>query len=330
MTLSQPTPPIDRRLAVAPMMDWTDRHDRYFLRLVAPRALLYTEMVTAPALIHGQAARALRHHGAEHPLALQLGGAEPADLARAVRIAEPFAFDEYNLNCGCPSERVGRGGFGAWLMTEPALAAQCVSAMRSATARPVTVKCRLGVDARDTFDDLRRFIDSVAAAGVAVFVVHARKALLRGLSPRENREIPPLDYERVYCLKAERPDLTIVINGGIRAPEAVAGHLGRVDGVMIGREAYQNPFMLTAIEAAVFGPLAAPITRESIIARLTPYIEAELAAGERLHRIVRHVLGLYRGVPGAQRWRRHLSENANRPGAGPEILQCAADLVRAA
>jgi len=312
------------------MMDWTDRHDRFFLRLVAPRALLYTEMVTAPALIHGNAGRALGHHGAEHPLALQLGGAEPADLARAVRIAEAHGFDEYNLNCGCPSERVGRGGFGAWLMTEPDLAADCVAAMRAETARPVTVKCRLGVDDRDSFDDLRRFIDRIAATGTTVFVIHARKAWLKGLSPRQNREIPPLDYERVYRLKAERPDLTIVINGGIREPDAVATHLGVVDGVMIGREAYQNPFLLTAIEAAIFGPPATPVTRDTIIERLIPYIEAELAAGERLHRITRHILGLYRGVPGAHRWRRHLSENANRPGAGPEILIDAATLVHRA
>jgi len=312
------------------MMDWTDRHDRFFLRLVAPRALLYTEMVTAPALIHGDAAHLLRHHGDEHPLALQLGGADPSELARAVRISEPFGFDEYNLNCGCPSARVGRGGFGAWLMTEPTLAAACLAAMRAETTRPVTVKCRLGVDARDSYDDLRRFIDAVAGAGCRVVVIHARKAWLKGLSPRQNREIPPLDYNRVYRLKAERPDLTVIINGGIRAPDAAADHLRRLDGVMIGREAYQNPFMLPEIEAAVFGPPDAPITREAIIERLLPYIEAELAAGERLHRITRHILGLYRGVPGAHRWRRHLSENANRPGAGADVLKRAADLVRAA
>nr|WP_281397152.1 tRNA dihydrouridine(20/20a) synthase DusA [Kaustia mangrovi] len=313
-------------LSVAPMMDWTDRHDRFFLRLISRHALLYTEMVTAQAVVRGDRRRLLGFHGQEHPVALQLGGSEPALLAEAARIGAGFGYDEINLNVGCPSDRVQSGRFGACLMAEPALVADCVAAMRAAVAVPVTVKCRIGIDDQDAEEALSRFVDEVAAAGCRRFVVHARKAWLRGLSPKENREVPPLDYGRVYRLKAARPDLDIVLNGGIQTLDEAEGHLARVDGVMLGRAAYHTPYVLAEADRRLFDPAAPVPTREEIVERFLPYVEAELACGVPLKAMTRHILGLFHGVPGARGWRRHLSENAHRPGAGVEVIR---DALRA-
>ena len=306
------------RLSVAPMMDWTDRHCRYFHRLLSPHARLYTEMVTSPALIHGDRERLLGFDRAEHPLALQLGGSDPRELAEAARIAVQYGYDEINLNVGCPSDRVQSGRFGACLMREPALVAECFAAMQEAVAIPVTIKCRLGVDAQDEYADLQHFIKAVSAKGCTVFVVHARKAWLQGLSPKENRDVPPLNYERVYQLKRDFPQLTIIINGGIDKVVEVQNHLRHVDGAMLGRVAYHEPYRLAELEQALHAtPLPA---REEVIERMRPYIEAHLAAGGKLQHISRHMLGLYQGLPGARRWRRHLSENAHRTDAGIAVI----------
>jgi tRNA-dihydrouridine synthase A len=320
-----PTPPHEAafaRLSVAPMMDWTDRHCRYFHRLLAPHALLYTEMVTSQAVVHGDRERLLGYDPAEHPVALQLGGSEPDELARAARIGAELGYDEINLNVGCPSDRVQSGRFGACLMREPALVADCVAAMRAAVAHTgaaVTVKCRIGVDEQDEYAGLAEFVDRVRASGCSTFIVHARKAWLKGLSPKENREIPPLNYERVYRLKREHPHLTVVINGGIASVAEVEAHLGRVDGVMLGRTAYHEPYRLAELEHALFGtPLP---ERDEVIARLKPYVEAHLARGERLQHVTRHVLGLYQGLPGARAFRRVLSEEAHRANAGWEVVE---------
>jgi len=306
------------RLSVAPMMDWTDRHCRYFHRLLSPHARLYTEMVTSPALIHGDRERLLGFDRAEHPLALQLGGSDPRELAEAARIAAQYGYDEINLNVGCPSDRVQSGRFGACLMREPALVAECFAAMQEAVAVPVTIKCRLGVDAQDEYTDLQHFIEAVSAKGCTVFVVHARKAWLQGLSPKENRDVPPLNYERVYQLKRDFPQLTVIINGGIDKVLEVQNHLRHVDGAMLGRVAYHEPYRLAELEQALHAtPLPA---REEVIERMRPYIEAHLAAGGKLQHISRHMLGLYQGLPGARRWRRHLSENAHRTDAGIAVI----------
>jgi tRNA-dihydrouridine synthase A len=307
------------RLCVAPMMDWTDRHCRFFHRLLSPHALLYTEMVTAPAVVHGDRARLLGFDPAEHPVALQLGGAEPRELAAAARVGESQGYDEINLNVGCPSDRVQSGRFGACLMREPALVADCIAAMRAAVSIPVTVKCRLGVDEQDEYEDLERFVETVRATGCNVFVVHARKAWLEGLSPKENREIPPLNYARVYRLKREFPALTIIINGGIASVADVHEHLLHVDGVMLGRTAYHEPYRLAEIEHEIFGtPLP---DRDAVLAQLRPYVEAHLARGDRLQHISRHILGLYQGLPGARAFRRLLSERAHRADAGYEVVE---------
>jgi tRNA-dihydrouridine synthase A len=301
------------------MMDWTDRHCRFFHRLLSPHALLYTEMVTAPAVVHGDRARLLGFDPAEHPVALQLGGAEPRELAAAARVGESQGYDEINLNVGCPSDRVQSGRFGACLMREPALVADCIAAMRAAVSIPVTVKCRLGVDEQDEYEDLERFVETVRATGCNVFVVHARKAWLEGLSPKENREIPPLNYARVYRLKREFPALTIIINGGIASVADVHEHLLHVDGVMLGRTAYHEPYRLAQIEHEIFGtPLP---DRDAVLAQLRPYIEAHLARGDRLQHISRHILGLYQGLPGARAFRRLLSERAHRADAGYEVVE---------
>jgi tRNA-dihydrouridine synthase A len=309
------------RFSVAPMMDWSDTHCRSFHRLLAPHALLYTEMVTTGALLRGDVARHLRFDASEHPLALQLGGSEPDDLARCAEITEAWNYDEVNLNCGCPSDRVQEGSFGACLMREPERVAACVAAMRRATRLPVTVKHRIGVDDCEDYAFMRHFVVTVAAAGCTVFVVHARKAWLQGLSPRENREVPPLTYEHVYRLKQEFPELTIVINGGIRSAAECQAHLAQVDGVMLGREAYENPYALAAIDAALFaeGDAALP-SREAILEAYRPYVERQLATGTQLKHISRHLLGLYRGQPGGRQFRRTLSERAHAPGAGIEVL----------
>ncbi len=314
----------DYLFSVAPMMDWTDRHCRFFHRLLSPHVRLYTEMVTAPAVVHGEREHLLGFDPAEHPVALQLGGSEPNELAQAAQIGVEFGYDEINLNVGCPSDRVQSGAFGACLMREPALVADCVAAMRAAVAgfdKPiaVTVKCRIGVDDQDEYAALQHFIETVRASGCTVFIVHARKAWLQGLSPKENREVPPLNYERVYQLKREFPQLTIVINGGIATVDDVRTHLTQVDGAMLGRTAYHEPYRLAQLEAALYGaPLA---DRDEVLLRLRPYVEAHLARGDRLQHISRHILGLYQGLPGARAYRRVLSEQAHRANAGWEVVE---------
>jgi tRNA-dihydrouridine synthase A len=308
-------------LSVAPMMEWTDRHCRYFLRRLSRGCLLYTEMVTTGAVLHGDRARVLKYHPDEHPLALQLGGADPSALAECARIAESLGFDEINLNVGCPSDRVRSGRFGACLMAEPGLVARCVEAMRRAVSVPVTVKSRIGIDDQEEWPALRSFVETVAAAGCSRFVVHARKAWLTGLSPKENREIPPLRYDLVYRLKEERPDLAVVLNGGVTSLEAADRHLGHVDGVMLGRAAYQNPFLLAEADRRYFGSRQAPPDRHAVAEAMAGYLEAELAAGTPLAAMTRHMLGLFQGMPGARAWRRCLSEQAHRPNASIAVVR---------
>jgi tRNA-dihydrouridine synthase A len=308
------------RFCVAPMMEWTDRHCRFFHRLLTRRARLYTEMLGTGAVIHGDRARLLAFDPAEHPIAVQLGGSDPRALAQAARICADLGYDEVNLNVGCPSERVRDGRFGACLMEEPALVGECVAAMKAAVRVPVTVKCRLGVDAQDPEEALDAMAEAVEAAGVDALIVHARKAWLDGLSPKDNREIPPLDYARVYRLKAARPRLTVIVNGGIATVEAAAAHLRHVDGAMLGRAAYREPWRLLAVDPLLFGlPSPAPSPRAAL-ELLMPYVARELARGIRLHAITRHVLGLFNGVPGARAFRRHLATYATRPGAGVEVI----------
>jgi tRNA-dihydrouridine synthase A len=318
---------LDRKFAIAPMMDWTDRHCRFFLRLLTRRALIYTEMVTTAAVLHGHRERLIGFHPAEHSVALQLGGSDPKALARCARIGADFGYDELNFNVGCPSERVQEGRFGACLMAEPMLVGECVAAMKAAVAIPVTVKCRIGIDDQDPEAALEALAAAVEAAGVDALIVHARKAWLRGLSPRENRDIPPLDYDIVFRLKAAHPALAVVLNGGIATIEAAAAHLARVDGVMMGRAAYQEPWRLLAVDPLLF-EAAAPFGSLGEVAQaLIPYIESEVARGTRLHAVTRHLHGLFHGVPGARTFRRHLATAAVKPGAGAEVLQQALDMV---
>jgi tRNA-dihydrouridine synthase A len=302
-------PASPRRVSVAPMMDWTDRHCRSLHRMVSRHTWLYTEMVTTGALLHGDVARHLAFTPAEAPLALQLGGSEPDDLAQCAKLGERWGYDEINLNCGCPSERVQRGAFGACLMKEPQLVADCVKAMRDAVSIPVTVKHRIGVDTVDTYEFVRDFVGTIAQAGCTVFIVHARNAILKGLSPKENREIPPLKYDYAYRLKQDFPQLEIVINGGIRTLDEVDAHLQHVDGVMLGREAYHNPYMLADVDARFYGAAQSAPTREQVEAQLVAYCATELARGTYLGAITRHALGLYRGTAGARGWRRVLSDS---------------------
>ena len=323
MSLTAP----DIRFSVAPMMDWTDRHDRFFLRLLSRRARLYTEMVTANAIRFGERAKLLDFNAEEHPLALQLGGSEPDALAEAAKIGEDWGYDEINLNVGCPSDRVQSGSFGACLMQEPDLVADCMAAMRDAVTIPVTVKSRIGVDDQDPEEALFMLVEKCKSAGVAHFIVHARKAWLEGLSPKENRDIPPLDYELVYRLKAANPELLISINGGIETLEESTAHLERVDGVMLGRAAYKNPYLLAGVDGALFGDTTPPPSREEIVDKLIPYAERLVAQGTPLHALTRHVMGLYQGQAGGRLWRRHLSENAPRRGDDPRVLQEALDVV---
>ena len=317
----------DHRFCVAPMMDWTDRHDRVFLRLISRRALLYTEMVTGAALRHGDAAYLLQYDPSEHPVALQLGGSAPAELALAARLGEQAGFDEINLNVGCPSDRVQSGAFGACLMATPALVADCVRAMRDAVSVPVTVKCRIGIDDMDSEEHLLHFIATVADAGCTTFIVHARKAILQGLSPKENREIPPLHYERVFAVKRARPELEIVINGGITTLAQAQALLKEVDGVMLGREAYQNPYVLHEVDTLLFADPARQATRVEYLREYFPYIRNELARGTPLHHMTRHLLGLFRGQPGGRQFRRHLSEHSHRADAGLAVLEDAIAFV---
>lgn len=324
-------PAHDWRLCLAPMMDWSDRHCRYFWRLLTRRARLYTEMVTTGAILHGDRERLLRFDTAEHPLALQLGGSDPIELAQCARIAETFGFDEVNLNVGCPSDRVQSGRFGACLMADPALVAEGVAAMSAACSLPVTVKHRTGIDDLDSYELLARFVETIATAGCRTFIVHARKAWLNGLSPRENREVPPLDHSLVYQLKRDFPALTVVTNGGIDSLAAAADHLREVDGVMLGRAAYQNPWLLAAADRLLFGDDTGPQTPADVVRALLPYVERELAEGQGLCHITRHIMGLYQGVPGARRFRRHLSEHAHRAGANAGTLLAAlAEIERSA
>ncbi len=319
-----------RRLSVAPMMDWTDRHCRNFLRLISPGILLYTEMVTAAAILKGDRKQLLDFFPAEHPLALQLGGSNPEDLAIAAKIGEEFGYDEINLNIGCPSDRVQSGRFGACLMTDPSRVADCVAAMQGAVKIPVTVKTRIGVDDNDDFDFLTQFVDVVTVGGCRTFVVHARKAILEGLSPKDNRSVPPLRYDYVYRLKSEFPSLEIIINGGIQSLEEIDAHLRHVDGVMIGRHAYHDPYWLAVLEQRYYPGDAerqSP-SRPEIIERYLPYMEARLREGTRLHDMTRHILGLFATQPGARRWRRYISENAHRPGAGIDVVRNALGHVR--
>lgn len=303
------------------MMDWTDRHCRFFHRLLTRRALLYTEMVTAEAVVHGKREHLLGFSDEEQPLALQLGGSDPSKLAQAARIGAAFGYSEINLNVGCPSDRVQEGRFGACLMAEPELVARCVGAMQSTVPIPVTVKCRIGIDDQDSERDFQRFIDVVADAGCRVFIVHARKAWLSGLSPKENREVPPLDYGRVYRLKAARPELCIVINGGIGSLDEAQAHVLSVDGVMVGRAAYQTPFLLAGVDRAIYGGTEEKRERAEVLEALLPYAAAHLKRGGRLNNVTRHILGLYHGMPGARAFRRHLSEQASGEAAGIEVLE---------
>jgi tRNA-dihydrouridine synthase A len=311
---------LNRTLSIAPMMEWTDRHCRYFLRLIAARALLYTEMIPAAAILHGDRDRLLGFSPGEHPLALQIGGGDPRELAEAARIGAAMGYDEINLNVGCPSDRVRSGRFGACLMAEPALVAEGVAAMRAAVPVPVTVKCRIGIDDQDAEADLDRFVDAVAAAGCRTFIVHARKAWLEGLSPKENREVPPLDHARVWRLKAARPGLEIVVNGGIASLEEAEAHLAHVDGVMLGRAAYRDPWLLADADRRLFGDTGPAPRRAAVGAAMVAYAAREIARGARLGHIARHMLGLYKGEPNARAFRRLLACEAHLPGAGADVL----------
>ncbi|MGB6538418.1 MAG: tRNA dihydrouridine(20/20a) synthase DusA [Xanthobacteraceae bacterium] len=315
------------RFCVAPMMQWTDRHCRFFHRLLARRARLYTEMLTTGAVLHGDRERLLRRDAAEQPLALQLGGADPRALAACARIGAGLGFAEINLNAGCPSERVHDGRFGACLMAEPALVGDCVAAMKAAVSVPVTVKCRIGIDDQDAEEALEAFARAVEQAEVDALVVHARKAWLKGLSPKQNREIPPLDYDRVYRLKAAHPRLPIVLNGGVASVDDALSHLTHVDGVMMGRAAYQDPWRLISVDPLLFGEPARFVSAKQAAAALVPYIERELASGAQLQAITRHLHGLFSAVPGARAFRRQLAGAASSPRAGAELLVAALALV---
>ncbi len=323
------TPMLPHRFSVAPMMDWTDTRCRVFHRHLTRRALLYSEMLTTGAVIHGDRERLLGFDAVEHPVALQLGGSDPRDLAEAARIGAGFGYDEINLNVGCPSDRVQDGRFGACLMAEPELVARCVAAMKQAVAIPVTVKCRIGIDEQDPEVALDALARAVVASGCDALIVHARKAWLKGLSPKENRDIPPLDYERVYRLKRALPKVPVIINGGIRSIDEAKTHLAHVDGVMLGRAAYQEPWRLLAVDAEIFGEAAQHETMRDAFAAMMPYIERQLARGTRLHAITRHFVGAFHAVPGARAFRRHLAEQGVKPGAGLEVLRDAIALVGA-
>jgi tRNA-dihydrouridine synthase A len=315
------------RFSIAPMMEWTDRHCRFFHRVLTRRALLYTEMITTGAVLRGDRARLLAFDPAEHPVAVQLGGSDPRALAESAAICADMGYDEINLNVGCPSDRVREGRFGACLMAEPALVGDCVAAMKAAVRIPVTVKCRIGIDEQDPEESLDTLTRAVVVAGVDALVVHARKAWLDGLSPRENRDIPPLDYERVYRLKRAYPDLDVSLNGGIATVEQAGAHLAHVDGVMMGRAAYQEPWRLLGVDPLIYGAPAPVSSAKDAIEAFLPHVERELARGTRLHSMTRHILGLFHGVPGARAFRRHIATEAVKPGAGIAVLRDAVGLV---
>lgn len=313
-------------ISVAPMMDWTDKHDRYFLRLIAPDVLLYTEMITAQAIEHGDVPHLLNFNALEHPVALQLGGSDPRLLAKGAKRGEEFGYDEINLNAGCPSPRVSAGRFGACLMFEPALVADCISAMQAQVKIPVTVKCRIGVDDHDSYEALCHFIETVASTGCQTFILHARKAWLKGLSPKQNREVPPLRYEIVQQIKRDFPYLTIILNGGIKSIDEIDVQLAHVDGVMIGREAYTNPYFLADIQAKYFQKNSLT-SRAEVIHEMLPYIFEQLNKGVRLGSITRHLLGLFQGQRGAAIWRRYLSQHAYKLNASTHVLEEALALL---
>jgi tRNA-dihydrouridine synthase A len=310
-------------LSVAPMMDWTDRHCRFFLRLFSPRVRLYTEMIVAQAMLRGERDHLLSFDEAEHPIALQLGGSDPSKLADAAAIGASFGYDEINLNVGCPSDRVQNATFGACLMASPRLVGDCLRAMRDAVDVPVTVKCRIGIDEHDDYGFLQAFVSAVAAAGCATVIVHARKAVLKGLSPKENREVPPLNYERAWRVKGDYPSLTVIVNGGLRTVPQVTEQLAHVDGVMLGREAYHNPYLLPALHRVVHDDGFETPHPGAIVVAMQSYAERQVTGGTPLRAITRHMMGLFAGRSGARTWRRALSEGASRPGAGPEILEVA-------
>ena len=318
---------INRRFSIAPMMDWSDRHCRMFWRQLTSQALLYTEMVTTGAILHAGPERFLQFNPQEQPLALQLGGSDPAALAQCAALAEQWGYVEVNLNCGCPSDRVQNGRFGACLMAEPQLVAECVSAMRAACTLPITVKHRIGIDHMESYQALLDFIAPIAEAGCQTFIVHARKAWLQGLSPKQNREIPPLDYPMVYRLKQDLPALEIILNGGIHTLAECESHLAHVDGVMLGRAAYQNPFLLAEVDQRLFGSKQPIKSREQILCDYLPYIEQQLRQGVALNHITRHLLGLFQSVPGAKQFRRYISQHAHLPGAGIDVVTDALALV---
>ncbi len=319
--MQQETCRMNQRISVAPMMDWTDRHCRYFMRLLSPHVRLYTEMVTATALQHGDAARLLRFDPSEHPVALQIGGSDPQMMANAAKLGADAGFDEININVGCPSDRVQSGQFGACLMSSPERVAKCLEKMRSACDSPITIKTRIGIDDHDNYEFIRNFIAVNVDAGCDTFIVHARKAILSGLSPKENRSVPPLNYARVYRLKKEFPDLQIILNGGVASINDCHEHLSHVDGVMIGRQAYHQPWFLMELEQEFGVGERVSLTREDAIRRMLPYVDRELVAGAELKHITRHLLGLFAGQPGARAWRRYLSEHAHVSGAGVEVLE---------
>ncbi len=322
-----PITTLTHRVCVAPMMDYTDRHFRYLIRLMSHYTRLYTEMLTTGAVLRGDRQRFLEFHQAEHPLALQLGGSEPHALAECARIAADEGYDEVNLNVGCPSDRVQAGRFGACLMTEPQLVAECVSGMTAVTTVPITVKTRIGVDEHDSYDHLTDFVGTVASAGCRVFIIHARKAWLSGLSPKENREIPPLRYDVAEQLKRDFPALVIVVNGGIKTLAVMENHLAAFDGVMIGREACSNPYLFATVDQRCYGTCTPVLTRNQLLMAFIPYVQVQLQQGIPLQRMSRHLLGLFQGCPGARRWRRYLSEETTRPGAGIDVLQVAVQKI---
>lgn len=323
-----PLPPNKHRFCVAPMLDWTDRHERFFLRLLSRHTMLYTEMITSGALVHGDAPRHLRYHEAEHPVAIQLGGSDPADLARCAELAAAIGYDEINLNIGCPSDRVQSGRFGACLMADPLLVAECVRSMRAVVAIPVTVKCRTGIDADDNDQYLQNFISRVADAGCDTFIIHARIAILKGLSPKENRDIPPLNYPRVFGIKEMYPHLQIVLNGGLKTLQECHDVLQHVDGVMLGREVYHNPWILANVDAELYNQPSKRRSRHDFLREFLPYVQEQLDEGIPLQHMTRHILGLFHGVPGGKAFRRHLSENAFRRNSGLGVLEDAMDCVQ--
>lgn len=319
-------PKLNRTFCVAPMMEWTDRHCRYFHRLISQDAVLYTEMVTTGALIHGETERFLRYSQQEHPIALQLGGSNPQDLAQCTRMAEDHGYDEVNLNVGCPSDRVQNNMIGACLMAYPQLVAECLATMQRDVSIPVTVKHRLGIDDMDSYEELHQFVATVKESGCTTFIIHARKAILKGLSPKENRDVPPLKYDWVYRIKQAFPELEIIINGGVKTLQECQEHLQHLDGVMVGREAYQNPYMMAEVDA-LYGKSLTPTNRFEIMQRMLPYIEQQLSEGVYLGHISRHLLGLFHGQRGGRQFRRYISENAHRPGAGIDVIKQAVEKV---